>query len=66
MRPEQFEAFKRRMEAKGIRVTNTTPEGSGAKPAEGEEGKHEVIPFGSQRYREWYARRREEEEDRDE
>ena len=60
MRPEQFEAFKRRMEARGIRVTNTTPEGSG------EEGKHEVIPFGSQRYREWYARRREEEEDRDE
>ena len=60
MRPEQFEAFKRRMEARGIRVTNTTPEGSG------EEGKHEVIFFGSQRYREWYARRREEEEDRDE
>jgi hypothetical protein len=87
MRPEDFAALKRRMEARGVKVTNTTPKDSQEKryatheefeaawrrlgiPVKNvtpppEARKHEVIPFGSERYREWLARRREEEEEGD-
>ena len=49
MRPEEFAQFKRRMEELGIKVTNSTPKDS-------RQNASELLPFGSERFREWYGR----------